>query len=221
MRDEYHVEESTPILRPFKPGGDYENETYPDDCIVVDNPPFSILTKIVRYYLAHDVHYFLFAPTLTNFSADIPRNHHVITGAAITYANGARVNTSFVTNLGDTYIRSAPELYRTVTAASKLAQGKKKKHLPKYQYPPELLTAANVEYMSHHGIDFKISADECLQVRRLDAQPKGKTVFGSGYLLSSRATKRASAVQQAAVQQDAVQHFTLSDRERELIRHLR
>ena len=231
VRDEYHVEDSAIILRPFKPGGDYENETYPDGCIVVDNPPFSILTKIVRYYLAHGIHYFLFAPTLTNFGANIPRNRHVITGANVTYANGAQVNTSFVTDLGDTYIRSAPELHRTVTAANKLAQDEKKKHLPKYQYPAELLTATNVAYMSHHGIDFKVSADECLRVTRLEAQPKGKGIFGSGYLLSSRATKRASAAQQAAAQQAAAQqaaaqqaaalHFTLSDRERELTRHLR
>ena len=226
VRDEYHVEESTPILRPFKPGGDYENETYPDDCIVVDNPPFSILTKIVRYYLAHGIHYFLFAPTLTNFSMDIPRNHHVITGAKTTYDNGVQVNTSFVTDLGDTHIRSAPKLYRTVTAANELAQAEKKKHLPKYQYPAELLTASNVAYLSKHGIDFTVSADECRRVTRLDAQPKGKVVFGYGYLLSPQATERSAAAQQAAAKQAAAQqaaalHFTLSDRERELTRHLR
>jgi hypothetical protein len=230
VRDEYGIASTTPILRPFKPGGDYENETYPDDCIVVDNPPFSILTKIIRYYLAHDVHYFLFAPTLVNFSADIPRNHHVITGATITYANGAKVNTSFMTGLGDTYIRSAPELYRTVTAADKLAQTEKKKHLQKYSYPDELLTASKVAYLSHHDVDFTVSADECLRVSRLDAQPKGKGVFGSGYLLSPQATKRSAAAQQAAAQQAAAQQaaeqqveqyrFTLSDRERELTRHL-
>ncbi len=28
------------ILRPFYPGGDYEHETYPDGCVVIDNPPF-------------------------------------------------------------------------------------------------------------------------------------------------------------------------------------
>ena len=225
VRDEYHVDESTPILRPFKPGGDYVNETYPDDCIVVDNPPFSILTKIVRYYLAHDVHYFLFAPTLTNFSADMPRNHHVITGAAITYDNGAKVTTSFMTDLGDAYIRSAPELYRKLKAADELAQAEKKKHLPKYSYPDELLTASKVAYLSQHGIDFKVSAAECLRVTRLDAQPKGKTVFGAGYLLSPQATKRSAAAERAAAERAAAEraaalHFTLSDRERELTRHL-
>ena len=140
-----------------------------------------------------------------------------------------------MTDLGDTFIRSAPELYRIVTAADKLARAEKKKHLPKYQYPPELLTATNVQYMSHHGIDFKVSAGECLRVTRLDAQPKGKGVFGAGYLLSPQATKRSAAAERAAAeraaaeraaaeraaaQQAAALHFTLSDRERELTPHL-
>lgn len=32
------------ILRPFYPGGDYENAEYPEDGIVIDNPPFSMYT---------------------------------------------------------------------------------------------------------------------------------------------------------------------------------
>ena len=117
------------------------------------------------------------------------------------------------------------ELYRKLKAADELAQAENKKQLPKYQYPPELLTATNVEYMSQHGIDFTVSAGECRRVSRLDAQPKGKGVFGYGYLLSPQATKRSAAAQQAAAQQAAAQqaaalHFTLSDRERELTRHL-
>ena len=37
------------ILRPFYPGGDYINAEYPDNGVVIDNPPFSIFTKIVRF----------------------------------------------------------------------------------------------------------------------------------------------------------------------------
>lgn len=47
----YDVDEHTPIVRPFFPGGDYKNYDYPDDCIVIDNPPFSTLAKIVSFYL--------------------------------------------------------------------------------------------------------------------------------------------------------------------------
>ena len=47
--NEYGVDRGG-FVRPFWPGGDYERETYPDGCTVVDNPPFSILSQIVRFY---------------------------------------------------------------------------------------------------------------------------------------------------------------------------
>ena len=36
------------ILRPFRLGGDYLRENYPDGSVVIDNPPFSIYSQIVR-----------------------------------------------------------------------------------------------------------------------------------------------------------------------------
>lgn len=57
------------IVRPFYPGGDYERFEYPKGCVVLDNPPFSILSKILRFYDERGIAYFLFAPTLTIFSA--------------------------------------------------------------------------------------------------------------------------------------------------------
>lgn len=38
------------IVRPFYPGGDYEHEEYPEGCVVIDNPPFSIISKICAFY---------------------------------------------------------------------------------------------------------------------------------------------------------------------------
>lgn len=55
------------IVRPFYPGGDYERYEYPEGCVVLDNPPFSILSKILRFYDERGIAYFLFAPTLTIF----------------------------------------------------------------------------------------------------------------------------------------------------------
>ena len=55
------------FVRPFYPGGDYEHFDYSADAVVVDNPPFSILGKIKRFYLAHDIPFFLFCPSLTAF----------------------------------------------------------------------------------------------------------------------------------------------------------
>lgn len=88
------------ILRPFYPGGDYEHEDYPEGCVVIDNPPFSILSQICRFFDEHGIRYFLFAPTLTLFSTNAGKSNYVPVAAAVTYENGARVNTSFVTNFG-------------------------------------------------------------------------------------------------------------------------
>ena len=44
VREKYNIADDVPIVRPFYPGGDYENYDYPEGC-VVDNPPFSIFAK--------------------------------------------------------------------------------------------------------------------------------------------------------------------------------
>lgn len=53
------------ILRPFYPGGDYQNAEYPEDGIVIDNPPFSLFTSICKWYTARNIPFFLFGPGLT------------------------------------------------------------------------------------------------------------------------------------------------------------
>ncbi len=55
----------TKFVRPFYPGGDYEKYNYMSDNIVVDNPPFSILAQIVKWYQSQGIKFFLFAPGLT------------------------------------------------------------------------------------------------------------------------------------------------------------
>lgn len=62
VRDEYGVGDGVPIVRSFWPGADYGCVEYPDGCVVVDNPPFSILAKIIQFYQAHGIRFFLFAP---------------------------------------------------------------------------------------------------------------------------------------------------------------
>lgn len=46
------------VLRPFYPNGDYQNETYDDNCVVIDNPPFSIISQIIRFYLERNINFF-------------------------------------------------------------------------------------------------------------------------------------------------------------------
>lgn len=174
------------IVQPFCPGGDYERFTYPDGCVVLDNPPFSILTKICEFYLDRDIPFFLFAPSLTAFSGrkTIMRIAHIIPDAEITYENGAVVRTAFVTNLaGDIILQTAPDLYTAIAAAQKSDTVS----LPKYDYPGNVVTAAMVQKYAKRGIEFVVRAGECTPIYALDAQKvSGKRVFGSGLLVSDR-----------------------------------
>ena len=96
----YGLEEKN-IVRPFYPGGDYQKEEYKDGDVVIDNPPFSILSEICRFYGERNILFFLFAPNLTLFSTASGAFNYVVCGVNVVYENGAKVSTSFVTNLGD------------------------------------------------------------------------------------------------------------------------
>ena len=65
VKETYNLPDDTLVLRPFYPGGDYESVEYPEGCIVIDNPPFSIFSKIVDFYTKRGIRFFLFAPALT------------------------------------------------------------------------------------------------------------------------------------------------------------
>ncbi|RLK62538.1 hypothetical protein D3H64_09235, partial [Atopobacter sp. AH10] len=96
--EEYGIDRNK-VVRPFYPGGDYENYDYSNGAVVVDNPPFSILKQIKDFYAERDILFFLFAPGLTLFgSKDHESVNYVVVASQITYGNGAKVNTSFVTN---------------------------------------------------------------------------------------------------------------------------
>ena len=208
VEKEYGVSREN-FVRPFYPGGDYTRETYLPGQIVVDNPPFSILAEIKETYQRRGVPYFLFAPTLTLFSSPRIRACHIAVGVAVTYENGAEVNTSFVTNLEDSQVRSAPDLYEIVRKANEEQRAKKQQ--PKYEYPPELITATKVAWFSKAGVIYAAARADTAHVRALDAQrDKGKAIFGAGYLLSARAT----------AERLAAERWELSEREREICRRL-
>ena len=201
------------FVRPFYPGGDYKSFVYPKNAVVVDNPPFSILAEILTFYRERKIKFFLFAPALTLFSSSSQSCTALAAGATITYANGATVNTSFLTNLEDPTIRlrSMPSLYRVVTRANEENQRATKRELPKYTYPDYIVTAPFVARLSKYGIDFKVAVTESEQVSQLDMQKEnGKTIFGKGYFVGEK----------AAAEKAAATRWQLSDREKEIIRKL-
>ena len=202
------------IVRPFWPGGDYEAYRYPARCVVIDNPPFSIISKIAAFYVAHGVDFFLFSPYLTNLNigSGDKRIRHVITPCSVTYENGAKVDTSFITNMGDALIRNAPDLMDAIQAAEDANAAKRTKSLPKYEYPDAVITSAKVGWYCKHHTPFAVNAEDCAFIRSLDAQ-SGSGIFGGGFLLSERAAAERAAAERAAAERAAAHKWQLSPRE--------
>ncbi len=179
------------VVRPFYPGGDYVNAHYPEHCVVIDNPPFSILSKIVRFYNECDVDYFLFAPHLTLFSCKTETNY-VVTGSTIIYENKARIKNSFVTNLGSYIIRTAPELERELKTLRK-----KERKLNKYSYPSNVIrsTSVNVEN------NFFVKKDDVRFITHLFNKNSNKVkLFGGAFVDRSAKTEHSTEIETDLIQ---------------------
>ena len=185
---EYHLE-GREIVRPFYPGGDYQHFNYPPRSVVIDNPPFSIISEILKWYAAKRIDFFLFAPALTLFSgcANLPRGGYVVTSSDVTYENGANVRTSFVTSLSPYMVDVRPDLWKIVDDANTENLRANKRVLPKLEYPMAVATAARLGYLSNHGIGFRFAKEDAAFIRKLDAQKDGDAIFGGAFLLSERA----------------------------------
>ena len=195
------------IVRPFYPGGDYEHYSYTGDCAVVDNPPFSIISKIVRFYEGRGIRYFLFAPALT--SLGIPATTVICGDYPVVYENGAVVKTAFVTNMLDDDICVAvfPELDNAIAEAQKSDTPPK----PTYRTPSGTLCVKDVLTYARRGIPYALRRDQCLKVNGFDGYKAiGKRLFSSGFLLSDK----------AAADKAAAKVLQLSHREKDLIAEL-
>jgi len=182
----------TPIVRPFYPGGDFENYDYPEGCVVVDNPPFSIFTKILRWYHAHGIRFFLFAPHLT-MSGNTTDTAYYLCNCQVIYENGANVNTSFATNL-DTENKFVvdPELITAIDNAVERTETVKK--VKTIKLPDNITSGAILGKLATHHQPITIAKKECLFIRKCgDYQ-----IFGGGYILSDNAAKRVHEARRAA-----------------------
>ena len=203
------------MVRPFWPGGDYERFEYPGGCCVVDNPPFSIISKIVKNFKARGLHFFLFCPYLTAGGLAARNDASIIVAPCnVRYENGAEIATAFVTDLEpDVRLRSDPDLMDRIAAANNENLKSVKKSLPKYEYPDEVLTVSKVGWFAIHHTPYTLRRQDCCGIDALDSQKRvGKTIFGLGFLLNKRA-----AAERAAAERAAVERWTLSDRERKMI----
>ena len=209
------------IVRPFYPGGNYKAFNYPRNCCVIDNPPFSILSQILRFYVATNIKFFLFAQQLTLFSTSKSVFNKVTclpVGVNIIYENKANVNTAFISNLfDDIAVLTSVSLRQSIIDAQKTEITP----LPKYQFPKEIITSTMAGKYLKRGVEICISRKDAFPVSKLDAQKEfGKTIFGSGLLLSEKAAAEKAAAEKAAAEKDKVLIFELSEREKNIIKKL-
>ena len=199
------------IVRPFYPHGDFENYKYPDNCVVIDNPPFSIITKIVRWYEERGIKYFLFAPHLTCFG--VRASCTILTDANIKYENGAVVKTSFVTNfIDDPKVWGCVELKEQLNNICNLHEHSTERKI----YPRNATNSALFGRYLSRGIEFKIPKDECVYIGNLDEmKDAGMRIFGGGILFSDRVADELDNKNEGF---ERVVH--LSERENEIVKAL-
>lgn len=102
---------------------------------------------------------------------------------------------------------TAPVLHRKI----KEAQAKIKEERAKYDYPANVVSSALLGKIARH-VEFRVMADECVQIRKLDAQ-QDKGIYGGAFLLNEAKAAEAKCSQKAIV-------WELSDREKKLIKSL-
>lgn len=168
------------FVRPFYPGGDYEREEYPAGAIVVDNPPFSILSKIIDFYNAKGVPFFLFCDTRTasENSNNRPWLRCIVASATVTYLNGAKVNTSFMTNL-----KEFPPVYVAGSLRKKIKEAQKDpSYCPLYkrceQMPKNFLSSARLGKYTKSGQDYGFTPVG------YEKKWNGKTIYGNAFVVA-------------------------------------
>jgi hypothetical protein len=173
----YNIASDRKIVRPFHPNGDYEMFDYPDNCLVLDNQPFSLTTKIIQFYNKHKIDYFLFAPGLTCLNLSFHANI-VIAGINMIYSNGATILTSFVTNLGDYKIDVDYSLYQLLIIEND--KNNKRAVLPKINYPDNFFNISKAQSLLKRGFNFKLKDKQVMFISKF--KNANNNAFGGGML---------------------------------------
>ena len=220
---ERYGKDKNKFVKPFYPGGDYKKYDYPKGCVVVDNPPFSLIAQIIGWYNDNGIDYFLFAPELTALNL-CQKSNILITGQGIIYENSVKASTAFATSMGEYMVEVCPELGKRLRIANK--ENEKAKHFPKYKYPDNVLSIGKLENLAKYGVDFAIKRENCKFIRALDSQRTAKkSLYGGGLLISNvqaaelRAAELRAAELRNSEEEDVVE-WEISEREKEIIKAL-
>ena len=204
------------ILRPFFPGGDYENSDYPENGVVIDNPPFSMFTKICAFYSRHKIPFFLFGPGMTITSCCKCGCTAVMVDNNIVWENGAVVRVDFASNLfGDIVAMTAPKLRQMLAACP---SQNVKKALPQFSYPAEVVRVSDFHVICSGDVDYVLRRSECDLTKKLDYKDG---MFGDFFLVSSDkgAEKEAARLRAQEAARNSIP-INLSEREHRIINKL-
>nr|DAR88079.1 MAG TPA: adenine-specific methyltransferase [Caudoviricetes sp.] len=181
---EYDIKDEQEIVRPFYPGGDYQNYEYSENCVVLDNPPFSIFSQIVDWYLKNNIKFLLFAPSLTVSNITNRPIEVVYSHSSITYENGAKIGTAFVTNLRESGLYISNDLYKKLKEIEK--KNKKSKTLKKIAYPKNLFTGIKLGTLAKK-VNLKIKKDEFnIETHLINPEGTKYKVYGGVFLFSDK-----------------------------------
>lgn len=177
------------VVRPFIPGGDFQKYVYAKNDVVIDNPPFSITTKIVNWYIDNNIPFFLFINGL--YGVSLSRGLHgkatvICTNANVSFDNKGsekRVKIGFVTNLEPKNI----VIRGDVTLTNRLNGFLKKKSFKRYHYPDNFLKNSDILAALQRNVELKLTTDNCLFKDNLDYHKAHHlSVFGGGYLVNDQ-----------------------------------
>ena len=142
--------------------------------------------------MERSIPFFLFGPALTIFSCCKHGATAVVIGRGIKFTNGANVPCNFASNLfGNLTATTSPRLDKLIAACPSQDT---KVRLPKYNYPDNILSVSDLQIIARGNVSFQVERDSCVPIHRFASMPKGKTLFGNHFLLSSaKAAAKAAA----------------------------
>lgn len=225
VETEYNVKKEN-FVRPFYPGGDFENYKYKDTDIVVDNPPFSLFAKIVNFYLDKNIKFFIFGDGMTTMSAKRKDFTCIANGEGIEYQNGAKVNTSFITNMEDKniLIRTAHRLTNELKRINKENSKKLKSDYKKYSYPKNVLGIADIKRITRNTEDLFIKNNECEFTDYLYTKDGEKTKqYGTKLIISDEVTKRIEelkVIDEEAEEREQVIELFFNEEQEKILKEL-
>ena len=181
------------IIRPFYPGGDYQATEYTENSVVVDNPPFSILAQIVDFYLTKGVKFLLFAPFLTLFAYCKRPLTMIVVGGGIVYANGANVNTGFLSNMfPDIKAMADYDLHKRLMAAQGI---KKKNKTTTYNWHRNTVRMSDLEMCVKRKANLIIKNNECVPMKNIGfLKDIKKSVIGGLILVNDRVCEKFDTI---------------------------